>query len=361
MSHKGTVTKWFTAKGFGFLKGVDETEVFVHHTAIQGGGKLTEGGEVYYDIDTSHVPRSKRAKQAADEGKVTACNVSGPGVVERVLGAFSGLVKEWHPGKGYGFIQGTNGATVYVHVSSFEGGSLQEGKTVTFDIEDVGHASGRKVATNVAGPAVLPQGSNTAVVKTWIADKGYGFAEDPVTGKDVYVHAKAIGGGMLLEGREIHYDPMESEHGSGRVQARNVTGPAVRDLRDGETVAIGAKGGKGGKAGKMAFGRMAGGAAPRGAKGGQQKRKDTDGRYYTKEEFVAQYGGVAEWEAAEERPSPINGKMYTKDKFLAHFGGLAEWNAAGAGGKNSRFTPTGRGAFRGRGRGAGMLLVLVGR
>eukprot|EP00755_Sulcionema_specki_P008795 Sspe_Gene.6060::Locus_2029_Transcript_1_1_Confidence_1.000_Length_1031::g.6060::m.6060 len=109
-------------------------------------------------------------------------------------------------------------------------------------------------------------------------------------------------------------------HDSGRLVAKGVTGPGVRDnMETGMPMMVPMMA----KGGRKGGGRMAGGM------GGPEKRRDTDGKYYTKEEFYAQYGGYAEWDSREERMSPANGKFYTKDEFMAHFGGLAEWNAAG--------------------------------
>jgi CspA family cold shock protein len=48
----GTV-KWFNdAKGYGFIRGEDGQEVFVHHTAIQSQGfrSLAEGQKVRYEV-----------------------------------------------------------------------------------------------------------------------------------------------------------------------------------------------------------------------------------------------------------------------------------------------------------------------
>ncbi len=46
--------KWFdSAKGFGFITGDDNNDVFVHHSAIQcdGYATLDEGQSVSYDIE----------------------------------------------------------------------------------------------------------------------------------------------------------------------------------------------------------------------------------------------------------------------------------------------------------------------
>ena len=50
--NKGTV-KWFNSeKGFGFLSGEGEQDVFVHFSAITGEGfkNLEEGQEVEFDV-----------------------------------------------------------------------------------------------------------------------------------------------------------------------------------------------------------------------------------------------------------------------------------------------------------------------
>ena len=61
----GTV-KWFNdAKGFGFITSEDGTDVFVHHTSIQGNGfkSLAEGDSVSFDTEKG--PKGPKAINVA--------------------------------------------------------------------------------------------------------------------------------------------------------------------------------------------------------------------------------------------------------------------------------------------------------
>ncbi len=61
MAHTGTV-KWFNdAKGFGFIERPDGDDVFVHYSAIQGGGfkTLSEGESLEFDVVDG--PKGKQA------------------------------------------------------------------------------------------------------------------------------------------------------------------------------------------------------------------------------------------------------------------------------------------------------------
>jgi len=57
---KGTV-KWFnTRKGYGFIKGEDGEEYFVHHTALGQGTFVREDDEV--EFEAADTDRGKQAK-----------------------------------------------------------------------------------------------------------------------------------------------------------------------------------------------------------------------------------------------------------------------------------------------------------
>jgi CspA family cold shock protein len=62
---KGTV-KWFSdSKGYGFIQTEEGSDVFVHHTAIDGSGfrSLKEGQEVEFDItDGQKGPQATNVK-----------------------------------------------------------------------------------------------------------------------------------------------------------------------------------------------------------------------------------------------------------------------------------------------------------
>jgi CspA family cold shock protein len=61
---KGTV-KWYNPrKGYGFIQGEDEKEVFVHRSAIPNGTDLNDGDKVEYEIeDTERGPSAKDVKK----------------------------------------------------------------------------------------------------------------------------------------------------------------------------------------------------------------------------------------------------------------------------------------------------------
>lgn len=62
---KGTV-QWYSArKGYGFVRGEDGKDVFVHRTALPMGVYLNEGDEVEFEVE-----QSDRGPRAANVRKL---------------------------------------------------------------------------------------------------------------------------------------------------------------------------------------------------------------------------------------------------------------------------------------------------
>ena len=59
----------------------------------------------------------------------------------------------------------------------------------------------------------------------------------------------------------------------------------------------------------------------------EEMRHDGDHGLFTKSEFIAEYGGTVEWDAAEERFDRDNG-LFSKAEFIEHYGGTKEWDSA---------------------------------
>ena len=63
----GTVTRWLDGRGYGFIKGEDGKEVFVHNSEIQGKSSLREGVKVEFEVtDTSRGPRAVKVKPISE-------------------------------------------------------------------------------------------------------------------------------------------------------------------------------------------------------------------------------------------------------------------------------------------------------
>ena len=82
----------------------------------------------------------------------------------------SGSVKFFNSGKGFGFIEGSDGQDYFVHFSAITASdgykSLADGEQVQFDVE-ADPRSGKMRAANVTGP-------NGANVQGQPRDQGYG-------------------------------------------------------------------------------------------------------------------------------------------------------------------------------------------
>jgi CspA family cold shock protein len=62
---KGTI-KWYNVrKGYGFIQGEDEKEIFVHRSSVPEGTLLNEGDKVEYEVeDSDRGPKATNIKKS---------------------------------------------------------------------------------------------------------------------------------------------------------------------------------------------------------------------------------------------------------------------------------------------------------
>ena len=60
---EGTVKRWLTGRGYGFIEVDEDDDIFVHHTDLQDAYALMRGQKVEFDIeDTPKGPRAVNVK-----------------------------------------------------------------------------------------------------------------------------------------------------------------------------------------------------------------------------------------------------------------------------------------------------------
>jgi CspA family cold shock protein len=223
------IVRWFDPeRGFGFIDVGDGAEdLFVHASEIVGddGARLLREGQVV-EFEVGEGDRGPQARRV---------HVTGERAADAPVGVL-GTVAWYEPGKGYGFITPDGGgAEIFVHSSAIVGGGvIAEGQRVAFLVVD-----GEKgpqadhllpLGAGAAPDAVAYDGAD-GTVSWYDADKGFGFVAPESGGEDVFVHVRALAGGLteLFEGDRVTYDVAVSEKGP---QARNVQlvgGSAPRD------------------------------------------------------------------------------------------------------------------------------------
>jgi CspA family cold shock protein len=63
----GTVARWLDQRGFGFIKGEDGKDIFVHHSDIEGKNSLREGEKVEFEVTVGDKgPRAVKVKPISE-------------------------------------------------------------------------------------------------------------------------------------------------------------------------------------------------------------------------------------------------------------------------------------------------------
>ncbi|MBC7290710.1 MAG: cold shock domain-containing protein [Actinotalea sp.] len=222
---EGTV-RWFDAeRGFGFIALADESEdLFVHASEILSGDavKLLREGQVV-EFEVGEGDRGPQARRVRVTGDLAA---------DAPLGVL-GTVAWYEPAKGYGFISPDGGgAEIFVHSSAIvTGGVITEGQRVAFlvvDGEKGPQADHLLPLGTQAAPQVAAADGADGTVSWYDPDKGFGFVAPDSGGEDVFVHVRALAGGLteLHEGDRVTYDVAAGDRG-----------PQARDVRLARTAA----------------------------------------------------------------------------------------------------------------------------
>ncbi|MBD7919356.1 cold shock domain-containing protein [Cellulomonas sp. Sa3CUA2] len=222
----GTVSWYEPGKGYGFITpDSGDAEIFVHSSAVVGGGVLREGQRVAFLV----VPGEKGPQ--ADHLLPLVAQAA-PAVVSD--GA-DGTITFYDADKGFGFATpDAGGEDVFVHAKTLVGVTgLSEGDRVSFTVaesdrgpqaHDVRLVGGQARRGAPAGPSrgrsERPRGSGaparggTGTVARYDAERGFGFITPDAGGDDLFVHVSVVrGSDGLYEGDRVRYEVRQSDRG----------------------------------------------------------------------------------------------------------------------------------------------------
>jgi len=233
----GTVNWYEPAKGYGFVTpDSGDGEIFVHSSAIVGGGVIAEGQRVAF-----LVVEGEKGPQADHLLPLGADAAAGPSRAAAKNDGADGTVTWYDAGKGFGFITPDSGdQDVFVHARSLSGdlAELVEGDRVSFRASEGekglqaqgvrlvggpsrgghgGHGgrggSDRRDAGRGPAPRTSARGGQ-GVVARYDAERGFGFITPDDGGPDLFVHVSVLEReGALYEGDRVRYQVRQSDRG----------------------------------------------------------------------------------------------------------------------------------------------------
>lgn len=225
----GTVSWYEPAKGYGFVApDGGGAEIFVHSSAIVGGGVITEGQRVAFLVVEGE--KGPQADHLLPLGPDAARQGGAAGGAD---GA-DGTVSWYDADKGFGFIAPDGGGhDVFVHYRALGTlTELAEGDRVAYDvvasdrgpqardIRVVGSAARRGAPSSAHGRSGGPTASGRSaragegVVARYDADRGFGFIAPDGGGPDLFVHVSVVQGDEpLQEGDRVRFKVRQSDRG----------------------------------------------------------------------------------------------------------------------------------------------------
>ncbi|WP_158370685.1 cold shock domain-containing protein [Cellulosimicrobium cellulans] len=231
----GTVNWYEPAKGYGFITpDSGDGEIFVHSSAIVGGGVIAEGQRVAF-----LVVEGEKGPQADHLLPLGADAAGGPGRAATKNDGADGTVTWYDAGKGFGFITPDSGEQdIFVHARSLHGdlAELVEGDRVTYRASEGekglqaqgvrlvggpsrgGHGgrggSDRRDSGRGPAPSRAPQRGGQGVVARYDAERGFGFITPDDGGPDLFVHVSVLQREeALFEGDRVRYQVRQSDRG----------------------------------------------------------------------------------------------------------------------------------------------------
>ncbi|MBE7699014.1 cold shock domain-containing protein [Oerskovia sp. Sa1BUA8] len=220
----GTVNWYEPTKGYGFVTPDDDrTEIFVHSSAIVGGGVISEGQRVaFLVVDGEKGPQADHLLPLRAE------------VARPASDGADGTVSWYDEVKGFGFVApDSGGGDVFVHVSALGSGltELSEGDRVTYDVVDGdkgpnarnvqlarGSGGGRGAVDRGRpgrpGASGGPVRGGEGTVARYDEERGFGFITPDDGGLDLFVHVSVVRGDEVLEeGDRVRYKVRQSDRG----------------------------------------------------------------------------------------------------------------------------------------------------